>query len=412
MSLIHLLLITKAPYPTVRPAVTFLYGKYLPKYGVQSTLVSHATKEVDKQNVKWDGGGELMLFTSRSRSRIKDRLQRIFHDVKALRNVYERYDAIVIRDKILTSLYALLVAKRCNIPFIYWMTYPFPEDDLLRVRVQGLSLGFIRLIYKWLRGHLTKWLLYRLLLPRCDHIFVISDQMKKELIERGIPVDKMTPDPMGVDMELIERIPQSDLKDFRLSGRKIIVYLGALDRTRRIDFFFEVLNQVRREEPNALLLLVGDTEEAADREWLLRRAEEVGVADAVVLTGWLPRDQAWQYVKQADVGVCALPSDYIFDTMSPTKVVEFLALGIPIVVNEHPEQAKLVMESKCGFSTSYDAWDFSKAILKILGDPKRARKMGERGKDYIRKTRSYDAIARDMAPLYKKILAEMKPTTK
>ena len=401
---IKLLYIIRDPYPTFRADISILFGKYLPIHGIQSTIVAQSVNNNPNQDHQWRGG-DLILGKPVGNNRLKNQILKLLHDIKALILAGKGYSAIQVRNKIITGFIGLLVAKWFKIPFFYWMSYPFPDDDLIRVRDQGLDLGLMRLVFTWIRGHFTKWLLYRVVLPHSYHAFVQSDQMKEDLMKLGIPIAKITAVPMGVDMDLIEDISNLYLKDARLKGRRIIIYIGALDRTRCIDFLFEVLIHVRRKEPKTILLLVGDSNEKADWDWLKKRAKELGITDSVIKTGWVRRELAWQYAKKADVGVCALPSRFIFNSMSPTKAVELLALGVPVVVSEHPDQGKLVIESKGGLCTAYDVQEFSLAILKILQYPQTARKMGLNGQEYIRKKRSYEFLSKKLAKRYHELIS-------
>jgi hypothetical protein len=287
------------------------------------------------------------------------------------------------------------------------MSYPYPEADITRAKLQGISIGFVRFLYTWARGMVGKFLLYKVVLRYCDHAFVISDKLKEELEQRGIASSVMTPLPMGIDLDMIESV-SAEVADERLKGKKVIAYLGALDKIRKIDFFFDVLTKVAVYEPDAVLLLIGDAHERSDLLWLKKKAEDFGVSERIIWTGWLPRAQAWSYAKGAHVGVCAVPPGFIFETMSPTKAVEFLALGVPVVVSHQPDQTKLVQDSGGGLSVDYDADDFAEAILKILKDESAAKKMGTTGKAYVQRCRSYEALASLVADVIK---AKMGPTS-
>lgn len=370
------------------------------------TIVAQRGNSVSEKDAQWNGG-EVILGKRAQHGRIKNQILSFLHDLKTIRLVGSNFDLIQVRNKIILGIAALLTAMRYNIPFFYWMSFPYPEDDLEWVHVQGLSLGWSRLLATWLRGILTSLILYYFLLPRSDHVFVQSDRMKKDLIAHGISANKITPVTMGVDLEIIQKSKISKIDDHRLNGKRVIVYLGALDKTRRIDFLFEVLAKVCTEDENAILLLVGDAAEASDIEWLNKRAIQLGVEEAIIWLGWLPREIAWRYVRTAEVGVSPIPPGYIYDCSSPTKAGEYLALGLPVVVNEQPDQAKIILESGGGFCVKYEIKDFSEAILKILRNRELAIKMGQKGSAYIRKNRSYHVLSIKLAKRYKELLPLM-----
>ena len=247
---------------------------------------------------------------------------------------------------------------------------------------------------------------YGLVLPRARHIFVQSRRMVEDVAAHGIPISRMTPVPMGVDLEgsLPSRV--APIQDARLAGKRVVAYLGTLDRTRRIEVLFEMLVTARIACPDLMLVLAGDTEDAAHRDWLRREAQRLGVGDAVLWTGWLPTEQAWSYVRAAEVGLSPFPRGFLLDSASPTKAVEYMALGLPVVVNDNPDQAMLVEESGAGLCVPYRAETFAAALLTLLADARLRQEMGSRGQEYIAKVRGYDRIAEQVATAYRKCICE------
>jgi glycosyltransferase involved in cell wall biosynthesis len=284
-------------------------------------------------------------------------------------------------------VFALLAARLHGKKFIYWLSYPFPEEYLRRAADGTARYPFLYRI----RGATFGLLLYRVLLRFADHVFVQSDAMRREVARKGIPLEKMTAVPMGI------RAPQFAGSD---TGRSVIprsvpsfVYLGSLARSRYIDFLVRVLVKVRAELPETRLYLVGKAEDAADEDFLKREAQRLGVAESVVFVGQLPQSKALQYVQDAGVCVSPLYPTPVFNVASPTKLVEYMAMGKAVVANTHPDQQFLIDESGGGYCVPYEEEAFAKAILALLRAPDMARMMGERGKRYALKHRTYGTIA-------------------
>lgn len=340
----------------------------------------------------------------RSASRLISQITALIHDVRVLWRARKvAYAVIQARDKILTGLVGLLAARMQGTRFVYWMSFPMPEGDLTRASAGGRSLGVLRLCVTWLRGHVNWWLLYRILLPRADHVFVQSDRMLEDVVAIGIRRSKLSAVPMGVDLEAVARQSLTPARDPRLLGRRVIVYLGALERARRIDFLIEVLSRVKVTVPDVLLVLVGDSYEPTDRRWLGEAIRAAGVDGQVVQTGWLPTQLAWEYVKAAEVGISAIPPGPLFDCSSPTKAVEYMALGVPVVGNDLPDQRRVIAESGAGVCVPYEIQAFADAILGLLGDRTRAAAMGARGPGYVAAARSYAVISSEVAATFVRI---------
>jgi len=389
-------------FPTHRADVTVLFGQELPRRGISVDLVAQNSPNTTIDTT-WSAGH--LSLAMRGPSQISNQIQSFLHDLRCLwRAKPGQYAAIQARDKAFAGVFGLLRARLLRLPFFYWASFPICESYVAIARAQGLKLGVLRWLFLSIKGHVGKYLLYRWLMPRCDHVFVQSDRMKEELVARGIRADRLTPVPMGVDLTRVMRQTAQRPNTSALAGKRVIGYLGTLERARRIDFLFEVVATLRREIPDICLLLVGDAEEADDRRFLVERAAEIGVTDCIVHTGWIPSDTAWAWMRETEIGLSLFPRGELLDSASPTKVVEYLALGIPVVGNDQPDQQHVLEESGAGISVPMDVAGFSAAVLRILRDPALAARMAAAGPPYVRSHRTYDRLGRDLAVVYHRLL--------
>lgn len=389
--------------PTHRADVSVLFGKYLPRLGIYSDVI--AGKTAGEGETELWGGGCAQLVNVSDRLPIKH-LQLLFHDIyHLLRARSQRYQAIQVRDLPLVAPWALLLARWKGLPFYYWMSFPLSEGLMELAREKMASAGKAYHFFQYVVGVFSAYLLYRWVLPYADHVFVQSSCMKESLVLKGISHDNMTALPMGVDLEeiRIEGIQPSD--DKRLRDRKVLVYLGTLDRLRRVEVLFYALRRVKEHFPEALLVLVGDVErDDPHRQWLINEAERVGIAEDVIWTGWLPKQDAWRYVRAADVGLSTVPRNALFDVSSPTKVVEYLAMGVPVVCNDSPDQAKIIRECGAGLCVPLMPDSFADAIINILKlDVATRHAMIDAGKQYVGQYRSYEVLSRELAQTYEEL---------
>ena len=401
---LRLLYITAETWPTFRPDVAVLFGKYLPALGVESDLVTAATPGTEPVD-RWSGGqAQLAPMTGSLMARA---IRRTLHGMKCLWQADSgRYDAIQVRDMPAVAVFALAFARLKGVRFYYWMSFPIPEGQLLRARGRGLSAGLARFLVPWLQGTLGFHALYRIVLPRADHVFVQSDRMLADMEKHGLPARKMTPVPMGVDLEAMGDALVMPIDDPRIRGRRVLVYLGALDRARQIEVLFDMLARARSVVPEVLLVLVGDTEDRPHRVWLEAQARDAGVWDSVIWTGWLPTVEAWRWVRTAEIGLSPIPRGPLFDPASPTKLPEYLALGVPVVCNDNPDQQHIIDHCQAGRCVPYAADSFAKAVIELLGLPAAARQqLAQRGRAFVAEHRDYRLIASRLAARYHEILA-------
>jgi glycosyltransferase involved in cell wall biosynthesis len=300
-----------------------------------------------------------------------------------------RYDAVEVKDKFLSGIFAVIARRLYRTPFIYWLSYPFPEHYLLRAK-DGTAR--YPLLYH-LRGLAFKWLLYRLLLPAADHVFVQSEQMRTDIAEQGIPLAKMTAIPMGIDVGMFPAEEGVPPRRVLPAGVPCVLYLGTLDRTRRLDFLIRAFAAVRAAIPAAMLYVVGRGEHPEDLPFLEDEVARLDLRSSVVFVGQLPRAEALQYVREADVCTSPFHPSPVLRSTSPTKLVEYLAMAKAVVVNDHPEQRRIIEESGAGYCVAYEEQPFAEAIVRLLENPEEARAMGLRGRRYAVLHRAYGVIA-------------------
>jgi len=399
---IRLLFATAESCPTFRADVASLFGKFLPRFGVASDIVATRSPGVTGE-VSWEGGDAFLMVGGGGRAR--KYLAHIVHCALAFfRADRAKYRAIQVRDMPVVALLGLLAARIRKLRFFYWMSFPMPEDQIRLARDRGLSAGLLRFLFPWVSGRINKLVLYRLLLPCADHVFVQSERMQEDLVGKGITRGKLTPVVMGVDLEVAvpERIAPVD--DPRLKGKRVLIYLGSFERPRRIEVLFEMIAILRQQFPDVLLLLVGEAEDEVHAQWLREQAMLLGVADVTVWIGWLPMQEAWRYVRAAEVGLSPVPRGPLFDCGSPTKVMEYLALGVPVVANDNPDQECVLREGGGGLCVPLAPQDFAEAVRRLLNDERLRRSMAHSGQRFVRVSRSYEVLARQVAEKYAELL--------
>jgi glycosyltransferase involved in cell wall biosynthesis len=169
----------------------------------------------------------------------------------------------------------------------------------------------------------------------------------------------------------------------------------------------EAMAAVRDEYPTALLVCVGDAEEVIERRWFDGLVGQLGLQDHVLFTGWLPGEEARRYLRNAEIGLSPYACTPSLEVASPTKVIEYMAWGVPVVANDLPDQAYLIRETGGGLRVPLTPEGFAAGILQLLRDPAAARRMGEAGRRAIPGLRSYDVIARNLAEKYRQLAGGM-----
>lgn len=329
------------------------------------------------------------------------------HDCKAWFYIRKSdYDIVQVRDKFWVALVALVAMKGRGGVFCYWMSFPYAEADLYRIQAEKDAYSFLYRVFYFVRGNLTHWLLYHVILPRADFVFVQSERMLTDVAKQGVACHKMMAVPMGIAWERLQDLPQA--KALGLSKEaKVAVYMGTMVKVRQLDFILEAFVHVLAVENDAVLLMVGG--EPKDVQRLQDIAAKLGISDSVHFTGLLEMQEAWAYVLAADICLSPFRPSPVLDSTSPTKVVEYLALGKPVVVNNHPDQSQVIEESGAGVVTEYTPESFAQGMLSLFQQPEQWASMGMLGQQYVKNTRNYDVISKQVANVYQQLVQTIVP---
>lgn len=412
--------IVRDPLPPHRADVLILFGAELPRHGVHAELVGQAGPDAanspDAVNspdaaagAGQPGPGGMQVVGS-----LGSRFAAVcspFWDVLGLLRAWRRVrpGCIQVRDKIASAFMAWLAARLLGVPFVYWMSFPIVEGfEVRRDAIGKRGRGALWLAHA-LRAQASRLLLYRLVLPRADHVFVQSEAMRAWLAGRGIAPGRMTAVPMGVDSSLFERSAIVPSSDPRLDGRRVVLYLGSVAQSRQSGFLLDVAMLLRARLPEVLLVISGDAPSLDEMAWMRREIASLKLERHVLLTGWLPQREALGYAVRAEVGLSPIPRGVLFDVSSPTKLVEYLALGLPSVANDIPDQALVLEESGAGLCVPMQAREFAEATLRLLDDRALAAGLAARGPPWVHAHRSYAILGRKVAQVYSTICPPCGP---
>jgi glycosyltransferase involved in cell wall biosynthesis len=313
------------------------------------------------------------------------------------------YDIVQARDRSTSSLLFLLLAKLAGRPFVYWMSFPMLESTLYRALDPSEAIPTWRRLA--MRAYVTvgRPVLYRVVLRAADHVFAQSARMKVALIQKGVAAQKITPVPMAVSVDRFNPSSITPTDDRRLDGRNVLLYMGTSTPSRRIDVIVRALGTLVRKGHDAVLVLLGDTR-PTDRGSLLDIAREEEVADRLIFTGHLPLARALGYVRRADVCLSPCPPSPLLAVGTPTKLVEYLAMGRPVVANDHPDQREILEASGAGLITDLSPEGFAEAIAILLSDRTAAESMAVRGPPWIAAHRSYAMLAELVSSVYSELI--------
>lgn len=161
----------------------------------------------------------------------------------------------------------------------------------------------------------------------CDKIVVVTESFKKELVERGIPEEKIEVVFNGVDRDKFQNTDASFRGEFNLQGKKVFGYLGTIGMAHNVELLVDVAELVK-DDPQIHILIAGA---GAAYEPLAERIRESGLKN-ITLVPRMGRDKMPALWSTLDVSLVLLRDREIFKTVLPSKIFESMAMGKPILI--------------------------------------------------------------------------------
>jgi glycosyltransferase involved in cell wall biosynthesis len=170
------------------------------------------------------------------------------------------------------------------------------------------------------------------------------------------------------------------------SGPRRVVYVGHISPDRGSA---EMVALARLLAPHGIAVeLVGPADPQA-------REHIEAAGDLVHWHGFVPNEQALRLAEGALAGLSLLHDEANFVHSMPTKVVEYMARGIPVITTPLPLAVDLVRNDECGFVVGFgDVQAAADAVLKLDGDPGLRVTMGARGHEAAKRSLGWPADAR------------------
>ncbi len=172
----------------------------------------------------------------------------------------------------------------------------------------------------------------------------VSEVLRKDLEKIGIPKEKISTFPMGIDNSFLrvgkerEEEPKGAFLTI-LSNRKLLPIYN-------VSLLIKAIPMVVREEPQTRFLLAGD---GPDRQFLERRTRDLNVESSVQFLGWVLHEKMSDLLSKSDIYVSTS-----LDDGTSVSLLEAMASGAFPIVTDIASNREWVVNGKNGFLVSVE----------------------------------------------------------
>ncbi|HEX8579701.1 MAG TPA: TIGR04063 family PEP-CTERM/XrtA system glycosyltransferase [Allosphingosinicella sp.] len=321
---------------------------------------------------------------------------------REIRELSKRLDALVeewkpdqlhVHSPVLNALAALPVAKKRGLPLIYEIR-AFWEDAAV-----GNGTGTENsLRYKLIKLAETR------AARQADAVAVICEGLRRDLISRGIPAEKIIVSPNGVDMSLFGNPVPADLNLARrlgLRGADVVGFIGSFYDYEGLDDMIAAMPLLLAKRPKAHLLLVGG---GPMEEALKAQAEASPARERIHFIGRVPHHEVERYYGLIDVLAYPRKAMRLTELVTPLKPLEAMAQRKLVAASNVGGHRELIEDGVTG--TLFPAGDpqaLADALDTLFANRGGWDKRRETARDFVERDRNWSLNISNYMPAYQRL---------
>ena len=287
-----------------------------------------------------------------------------------------------------TALPALIAARRVGIPFVYEVR------GLWELTEASAKPGFnVTERFALMRD------LETLVAKEADHVLAITSQVAEELVERGVPRERISIAPNAVDTKRFLPLPEDTHYETSKGIEKsvpVIGFAGSLVQYEGIDLLIQASERLGAEGIDHQVVIAGSG--AAEKEW--RKLAEDSKNSQVRFLGRLPQSEIPRLMSTFDIVACPRHSQLITELVSPLKPLESFSAGIATVLSDVSPNVDLAGPRDSSRAALFEAGSvdsLTEELRALILDAEKRSELGRRARLWTLKNRTWDAVAKGMA---------------
>jgi glycosyltransferase involved in cell wall biosynthesis len=210
-----------------------------------------------------------------------------------------------------------------------------------------------------------------------DHV-IVANHLWRERLSRSVRPDKCTTIINYPDPSIFYRRARAEKSQaFR------ILYPGSLNQHQGLDIAIRAFAQAADRMPGAEFHIYG---EGPTRNWLIQLTSRLGLSKRIFFHDFLPTHEIADIMASADLAVVPKRASSGFgNEAASTKIMEFMALGIPVIVSRTKIDSYYHDDSMVKFFESENADQLAEAMVLLWQDPRLRAQLAVNALEYVRK---------------------------
>ncbi|EKQ54521.1 MAG: glycosyltransferase [Methanobacterium sp. Maddingley MBC34] len=298
--------------------------------------------------------------------------------IKYLKNNLHQYDVVHLQDLIsFASVATSIYCKKYNVPYVLTSHGSLPWF---------ISKKILNRFFYNIFG--------RNILQNASMVTALNKTEKESYLKLKVAPEKIQIIPNGIDLSTYKVLPKKG--GFRnryliRNDKRIILYLGRLHESKRIDMLIESFYLLYNMMNNVKLVIVGPDD--GFMENLVKKAANLGIGEDVIFTG--PLDGINKIEAYVDADIFVTPSFSGF----PLTFLESCICGTPIITTNKVEELDWI-DGKVGCVVDYDKNQIKNSMFHLLKDEKLLNGLSQNCVKHIEENFGWEQIAQNVEKIY------------
>jgi glycosyltransferase involved in cell wall biosynthesis len=278
----------------------------------------------------------------------------------------EPYDLIHVHTVPDFEVFAALIPRLTGSKIILDIHDILPEFYASKFNVSTESLTFRLMVA-----------MERMSIAFSDHVIAANHLWEKRLIGRSVKPSKCTTFLNFPDTRILQPRGRN-----RNDGKFIILYPGTLTYHQGLDIALRAFSLISQRAPEAEFHMYGFGDQM---EYLKSLISELGLEKRVFLKAPMPLRQISSVIENSDLGIVPKRKDSFGNEAFSTKILEFMSLGVPVIVSDTTIDTYYFNNSIVQFFQANDERSLADAMLLLIKNADLRKSLVTNANEFIKK---------------------------
>ena len=286
--------------------------------------------------------------------------------ILTLKHIFYKYDMIHIHNPPDFLVFSALIPRITGAGILFDMHENLPELYCAKFNKEPTSASVRFLCF-----------FEKIATMFADYTIVAHDLLKERVIKRdSVPRDKCMALLNYPSNQLFKPSPKKDHDDFRL------IYPGTISHQHGIDIAVKAMAIVHQEYEGIKFDIYGKLNSSAYYQQLQDLIHHLNLDDTIIFHGVVPLEEMGEKFSRAAIGVVPKRGGIFGSEAFSTKILEFMAAGLPVVASRTKIDEHYFNDTMVKFFEPDDHRDLAKCILELYHDPGKREVLARNALEY------------------------------